>query len=140
MSVLSEIRRLPGQIEGLAYALKVVAERLGALIELQKQSGPSDERLNHLELTRATWEAEIEALLLKAESTYKSASNAEARSRTMLRHAEKIADPFAEEGEEEPDGIPSEHAPVRTSEEVQPVHPDMGVLTPKELALRMKFS
>lgn len=140
MSVLSEIRRLPDQIQGLAHALKTVASSLGALVELQKENGPSDERLNQLELTRATWEAEIEALLLKAESTYKSASNAESRSRTMLRHAEKITDPFHEEGEDVPAGIPPEHVGVSPSEAVPTLHQDLGVLSPKELALRMKFS
>jgi len=97
------------QIQGLAHALKTVSESLAALVELQKMNGPSDERLDKLELTRATWEAEIDALILKAESTYKAAANSESRSRTMLRHAEKIVDPFDEEG----DGV---EAPVRNGD------------------------
>jgi len=119
--VLSEIRSLPGQIEGLARALKSVSEALAALIELQRQNGPSDERLQKLELSRAQWEAELEAMLLKAESTYKAANASESRSRTMLRHAEKIADPFAEEGDEVEAPVPNGDAPRIPEDRLQPV-------------------
>ena len=100
MSVLSEIRSLPGVIEALALAVSKCAYRLETLIEVQAQNGPADARLEDLERTRARWEAEMEAMVLKADSTLKAAANAESRSRTMLRHAEKIADPFADEGDE----------------------------------------
>lgn len=135
-----EIRSLPAQIQGLAHALKTVSESLAALIVLQSEKGPSDARLEQLELSRATWEAEMDALLLKAESTLRSAANAESRARTMMKHAEKLTDPFAEEGEEVEDGVPPQYAPVGEGEAVQAMHPDVGVLSPKELALRMKFS
>ena len=100
----------------MAKSLLAVTGALSQLIELQRETGPSDERLQELERTRAMWEAEMEALVLKADSTYKAASNAEARSRTMLRNAEKIADPFAEEGDEVEAAVHSGHDP-RVEEE-----------------------
>ncbi len=100
MSVLSEIRMLPGTIQQLAGAVVKCSLTLETLLEVQAQNGPADARLEDLERTRARWEAEMEALVLKADSTLKSAANAESRSRTMVRHAEKLVDPFDDEGEE----------------------------------------
>ncbi len=138
MSVLSEIRRLPGVISDLAVAVLLIAEALKAFIELRVHDGGSEERLQELERTRAMWEAEMEALQVKADSTLKSASNAESRSRTMLRHAEKLADPLDFEGEEIEAAVPAGHAPGGEEEGLQPVH--LGVApSHKELALRHKF-
>ncbi len=100
MSVLSEIRSLPGAIRSLCAGVEELAGFVSTLVELQGEQGTLGERLDELERTRARWEAEIDAQLLKADSTLKSAANAESRSRTMLRHAEKIVDPFDEDGEE----------------------------------------
>jgi len=138
MSVLSEFRRLPGVIQELHGGLLAVASALKTLIELQAQTGPADERLEELERTRARWEAEMEALILKADSTLKSASNAESRSRTMLRHAEKIADPFAEEGDEVEAPVPNGDAPRIPEDRLQPV--PVGVApSNKAHALRAKW-
>ena len=139
MGILREIRRLPEQIHGLAVALKAVSANLAALIELQQANGPSDERLEQLELSRATWEAEMTALLLKAESTLKSAANAESRSRTMMKHAEKLTGPFTENGEPLEEGIPPEYAVAGKEEGVPPVRVDVAPVSQKELAKRMKF-
>ncbi len=81
----------------------------------------------------------MEALQLKAESTYKSAGNAEARSRTMLKHAEKLADPFDEEGEEGEEAIRPEYAPRGEEEGLQPLRLDVAP-NHKEAALRYKFT
>ena len=40
----------------------------------------------------------------------------------------------------EPDGIPAQYVGFGENETLQPVRPDLGLLTPIELALRMKFS
>lgn len=140
MTVLSEIRALPEHIKNLAEGVHSVAGSLSALIDLQSRNGPAEARIEELERGRAKWEAGIEAALMKADSTLKSASNAESRSRTMLRHAEKLADPFAEEGDDVEDGVPPVNASVRNGETVPPVHEDLGLLSSKQLALRMKFS
>ncbi len=73
---------------------------------------------------------------MKADSKYKAAANAEARTRKQL---EKL-DPFDEEGEEGPEGISPLNAYLGPAETVPAMHQDMGLLSPKELALRMKFS
>ena len=102
----------------LSTAVLEVGRPLELAIEVQRQSGPADERLDELERTRAHWEAQMEAQVLKADSTLKSASNAESRSRTMLRHAEKIVDPFDDEGEDVEATLPDRHDPGVEAEEV----------------------
>jgi len=139
LSVLSDFRRLPGVVDGLAVAVLLVAEGLKALIEIEAEKGSADDRLEELERTRAHWEAQMEAILLKADSTLKSASNAESRSRTMLRHAEKLSDPLGLEGEEVEETVPEGHVPRGEEERLQPVRVDVA-LSPKELALRAKFA
>lgn len=138
MSVLSDFRRLPEEIQTLGVAVLLVSKNLEDLILLQVEKGGTDERLDELERRRAGWEAEIEATLLKADSTLKAASNAESRSRTMLRHAEKLSDPLGLEGEEEPDAISESHVP-RSEEEGLLDVPLALAPTAKELALRAKF-
>lgn len=113
--------------------------RLDMAISLLRESGPADARLEDLERTRAHWEAEMEAILLKADSTLKSASNAESRSRTMLRHAEKLADPLDYEGEDVEGSLPQSDVQGSEEERLQPLPLGMA-LTPKEIALRAKFA
>lgn len=112
---------------------------LYTLVEQRTDAGPFEERLEDLERTRARWEAEMEAILLKADSTLKSASNAESRSRTMMKHAEKLADPLDFESEVVEAAVPEGYAPGGEEEELQPLPLDVA-LTPKEFALRAKFS
>ncbi len=133
MSVLSEIRSIPEAIRSLTAAVRDLAM-------LTRANGPAEERLQELERSRAMWEAEIEGQMSKADSRYKAAAGSEARARTMERNAEKLADPFAEEGDDVEEGIPPVYAGVRNGETLQPVHEDLGLLSPKQLALRMKFS
>jgi len=123
----------------LSNAVLEVGRTLEAAIEVQSQNGPSDERLDELERSRAHWEAQMEALILKADSTLKSASNAESRSRTMLRHAEKLSDPLDLEGEEGEDTVRSSDAPGGREEEVQALHLGLAP-SRKEMALRAKFA
>lgn len=129
MGILREITRLPDAIHRLAVAIH-------ALSDVQAQNAPGTERLDELERNRAIWEAEVEAGLLKADSKYKAAAAAESRAK---RQVDKL-DPFAEEGDQEPDGIPAEYVGFGENETLQPVRPDLGLLSPKQLALRMKFS
>jgi len=139
LSVLSEIRRLPDVIQNLTAAVMRVVAKLDLLISLQEEQGTSEERLEELEVGRARWEAEMEAMLLKSDSTLKSASNAESRSRTMLRHAEKLSDTLDLEGEDVEETVSPVHAPRGEEEGLQPVHLDVA-LSPKEIALRHKFA
>lgn len=138
MSVLSEFRRLPAVIDELASAVIMVGRTLELAIELQAKNGIGLERLEDLERTRAKWEAEMEAQLLKADSTLKSASNAESRSRTMLKHAEKLVDPFDDEGEDVEETLPLGNGQRVEAEEVLQV--PLGLApTNKAHALRAKW-
>ena len=132
MSVLSEFRALPGAIRQLTHSIRAVAD-------LAREAGPGEARLEELERSRAAWEAKMEAELQKASSTYKSASNAESRARTMERHAEKLTDPFAEEGEPIQAGIPPEYARISAEEEVPALRVDVAPRNSKTLAQRLKF-
>ncbi len=132
MSVLSEIRALPGAIRELAAAVQEVAD-------MTRENGPAMDRLDDLERSRATWEAEAEGAFLKADSRYKAAAASEARSRLMEKNAEKLADPFAEEGQDLENGIPPEYAGVREAEGVLDVPMDVAPLNSKALAQRLKF-
>lgn len=120
-------------------AIAAVTSVIELLVELFKEQGPQDDRIKKLELSRAEWEAEVAGLIMKADSTLKSASNAESRSRTMLRHAEKHADPFAEESNEAQEGIPPQYAEVSESQGMQPMRVDVAPPNEKELRLRMKY-
>jgi len=133
MGVLREIRELPEVIRNLTVAIQ-------AATDAKLEEGPAEERLEALERSRASWEATMEAEGLRADSRYKAAAASESRSRTQARHAERLLDPFAEEGDEVEDGIPPRHAPLGNGEPVQPVQEDLALLTPKQLALRMKFA
>ena len=128
MSVLREISRLPDALHRVASALQAVAES-------QRDHAPSEERLDELERSRSIWEAEIEAGLLKADSKYKAAANAESRTRKQL---EKL-DPFLDEGGPIQDGIPPEYVSVSEEEGVQPLPLAMAEPSKRELAKRMKF-
>ena len=139
MGLIKEIRALPEQIQGLAYVLGGVSKLLATLVDQQKQGGDAGTRLDALELSRAGWEAEMDAVLLKAQSTLKSAANAESRSRTMMNHAEKLADPFTEEGDEIQEGVPPEHVPFGAEEGVLDVPVDVAPLNSKALAAKLKF-
>jgi len=103
------------------------------------EAGPAIDRLEELERSRTLWEAQIEALILKAESTYKSAANSESRARTMERRNEKNADPFAEDSEEVEGAVPRGYEPASEEEALQPLHLDLARPVGKTNALRSKF-
>jgi len=135
--MLREIRALPAALERVAGALE-------ALLERQIESGPAEARLEELERSRARWEAEIEALLLRADSTLKAANNAESRSRTMKRNYEKLF------GELDPDRVEELEIEARRELQDRDVEAvaDQGVLElpvgvaadHKAWATRLKFS
>ena len=113
--------------------MRVVA-KLDLLIEPAQT-----ERLDELERSRALWEAEMEAGFLKADSKYKAAAAAEARTRKQL---DKL-DLFDSEGEEGQEALQPHNAPGGEAEGVFPVHVDVAPdyrPSAKEYALRHKFS
>lgn len=60
----------------------------------------SRDRLDELEQSRSIFEAEMMALVMKAEGQYQAANNAESRTRTMKKSYEKLIDPFEIDSEE----------------------------------------
>lgn len=85
------IRQLTAPLEGLIHALQAVQEILSEMVSLQRQLGPASDRLESLELSRARWEAEMDARFLKADSKFKAAANAEARERQLKKSYESLA-------------------------------------------------
>jgi len=139
-------REMQEALHGITNAL------LGIRVALKvpPSDGALEDRLVKLELSRATWEAEIEAQLLKAESKYRAASAAEGRARTLVRFDEKLLDegpsplededppPFGFEGES-PLDVPPGNAAGSPEGGLQPLH--VGVeTTAKARSVRAKFS
>lgn len=77
--------------------------RVCGMLEEVSQRIPTDdalqERVEALERSRATWEAEVEGQLMKAESKFKVARASEERARGMMKRAEEAEE--AGEGDEE---------------------------------------
>lgn len=132
MKILRAFRSIPEAIERLTLTLQVLAE-------LHQGQAPAEARLDDLERSRSLWEAKIEAEILKAESSYKSASNAEARARTMVKAYEKQLDPFGEDGDELEEAVPQGDEPAGEEERLQLMPVGMAAPVGKTNALRSKF-
>jgi len=96
-----------GKLTDIAEALNGVVAGLTDLVgevAARRDDAPPDEglreRLETLELSRATWEAEIDGLLLRAENHLKSARAAEERARTKKKASS--ADAESDEPGDEP--------------------------------------
>ncbi len=131
MGVFRDFRRAADAIERLAAGISTAQRE-------RVDTGPLLERLVDLETSRAMWEAECEALLMKAEGKLKAAANSEARERTMQRNREADIDPFNHDGDEESEVIPRGYAPAGEEEGVPPVRVDVA-RDYKALALSRKF-
>ena len=127
-------------VRALIEVIESLDSTLKALVEATLQAGPAADRLEILELSHAQWEAEMQALLLKADSKMKSANNAEARERTMKKSYEKYVDPFDQEGAPELAPVPGGDVEGGEEEGVPPVYPGVAPLSAKEMALRHKFA
>jgi len=136
--MFSPFRRVTEAIGDLAGVIRTTASMMAEIAERRDELAPFEGRLEELERSRAKWEAEIDAYLLKADSTLRSANNAESRARTMRKHDQSNADPFGDDREEVEAPVPEGYAPIGPEEELQPVH--VGVeASPKEQRLRAKF-
>jgi len=134
--VFRTFRELTQALQGLRVAVV-------AFTRLHQANAPADARLEELERSRGKWEADMEALVQKAEGKLKASLNAESRARTMEKHVEKHLDPFDPGSEEIPPPGPGEglvpvgHVEAGDPEEMlaMPVHLE----GPKSNALRRKF-
>ena len=87
----------------LLEALQALTDTIEALNETQRQLGPALDRLEALERSRIHFEADVEGMLLKADSKLKAAAGAEQRERQLKKANDRRAfefDPESEEGSE----------------------------------------
>jgi len=89
-------RSLLEALQGISVSLADVAALLLTMSERTPSEGDVDGRVAALELSRVTWEADLEGLVAKAEGQYRAASNAESRAKTHAKAAEVF-----EQGDEE---------------------------------------
>jgi len=135
--VLRDFRGILEALRGLEVGLAKVTAALVV-------GSPFEERLLELERSREMFEAKMAAEILKAEAHYRSASNAEARERTMQKSYEE--DPLAvgdPDREEVPQGVHVLDVGSGEDEPLQPVHMGleaMAAADPKALAMMMKYS
>jgi len=117
------------QFSRLVEALETVGTRLEEILQQHQGSDTLSQRLDQFELRQAKWEAEVEAVLLKAEGKLNASNNAEARARTMKKAYETHFDPFDEDGQEAiPAGGHQLSIPDATGSEEEIVYPvHMGV-------------
>ncbi len=131
-------------LQGTHKALRDIADILHEVSGRVAERRELVDRIEELELSRAKWEAELEGLLLKADSTLKAANNAEARTRTMKKSYEKHFDPLdpdrqAEIEQEVRNHFPSADATPSGAQALPALHVDVEE-NGKAAAMRLKFS
>lgn len=131
MRVLRDFRRAVDAIERIGVAVSAAQRQ-------RMDTAPVLQRLLDLEQSRAIWEAEVEALLMKAEGKLKAAANSEARERTMQKSRETDPDPFDFDRVEVEEVVPLGYAPASEEEALPAVRLDVA-RDHKTLALRHKF-
>ena len=96
--MFGNLRSLSAGVQDLAAALRHISEVLPEVLTALETAEPLETRLAELERARSQWEAQVEAELLRADSKFKQARNAEERTRTMAANAKALAD--SDEGED----------------------------------------
>ena len=141
--MFKNIKRLSESVQELTVGVTELILMLSELPQAPPTDSTSAARLEALEVRQSVWEAEMDAQLIKADSKYKSARNAEERSRTMAKQNE-------ETGEGNDDGVAelqaafqqlqlqSEHGEGSQENGVPPVRQNLGFGS-KETAMRAKF-
>jgi len=127
----------------LSSAIQSLTKALVDGDEVGPRAAALGERLDGLELGRAKWEAEMEALYMRAEGKLKASRNAEERARKMRSFDEDFLDLDDEDSpapeEERPQSI-LPLADVQTGEEAGVYGLPVGMEADgKSLALRAKF-
>ena len=130
--------------EGTQKALRDIADVLHEVSGRVADRRELTDRIEELELSRAKWEAEIEGLLLKADSTLKASANAEARTRTMKKNYEAHFDEIdpdreAEIAQEVRGHFPPADATSSGAQTLPALHVDVEE-NGKAAAMRLKFS
>ncbi len=149
-------RAFAEHVQDLVRAVGSIAdalERVGILLaERQSDDGTDrkdldrlDDRLDDLERSRALWEANMEAELVRADSTYKAARNAESRARTQLKALDESDEDGMGSEEELRQAyaalglVPAGDAEASDPNGLQHVRPDLEGEPAKAPAMRAKF-
>jgi len=137
------LRLLPETLQSLTNALNRVAGLIQENTQHLQDGGGLADRMDALDLGRAKWEAELEALVIKAQGQYRSAANAEERARTMKKRSDAGSSEGDLASEEEVllayralGLVPEGNGEVSTLEELPALPP--GVVA-RRLALRAKY-
>jgi len=139
-AIFRTFRALTEANEKLSMSTLALHRSVLEVAEAQRESGPSEARLDELERRQAMWQVEMEALVAKAEGTLQAALNAESRTRTMKKHYEKLADPLDIEGEEVDETVPGLDAARSEAERLQALRLDVAPADKKNALKRYKFS
>jgi len=131
------IRKATDALNALAKAISGVEEVLLTHYKATLEGHDLAERVARIEIGRAKWEAEVEAHLLRADSVFKNARNAEERTRAMAAK-NAGADLFPEEGEDVEDPVLSDDAEGGPEEGLYPLRLGMAANN-KATAMRAKF-
>jgi len=86
------LRELSDRGAALVAVMDKISKLLAIQIEESLETGDHGDRLDALERSRATWEAEMEAVGMRAGSTLKAARSAEERTRSMVKVADEVDD------------------------------------------------
>jgi len=131
------------QFSRLVEAVERIASQLGGSRAAIPGAGQDDERLRDLELRQSKWEAEVEAVLMKAEGKLQAANNSEARERTMRKSYENLVDPLGLDSEAaaETERVQLQRGNDEAFDEegVHPMHMDVEE-DYRSLGMRAKFS
>jgi len=141
--MLRFFRAVLSAIREVSVALRQVRDSVQAISTERSDSSDVEARVQTLELGRAKWQAEVEALVLQAKGQFRAASNAEARERTMKESYEKQADIGLDDGPEEFEGDGQEsifpiHVPTGQENGLQQVPVGMA-RTRKASAVNAKY-
>lgn len=141
--MFKNIKRLSDSVQELTEGVTQLIVMLSELPQSSTTDDGSLARIDALEVRQSVWEAEMDAQLIKADSKYKSARNAEERSRTMAKQNEETGE-GSEDGMAEIQAaleqihLQNQHVEGSQENGVQQLRPDLGS-HPKATALRAKF-
>lgn len=143
--MFSQFRATQNALQAIPGAVVMLAEQVEKARSTMLGFATLKARLEDLESSRAKWEAEMQAELLKAQGRYQAANNAEGRTQTTIRAYKKLladvgdASPEEYEQDDWEDDVPSRDVERGEADGVQPLH--LGLETDaKTQRLRAKFS
>jgi len=125
--MFSTFRAIRDASQRCASSLSAIAGLLPQVLQARAETEDLVGRLEDLELSRAKWEAEMEAELLRSQSTLRSANNAESRARTMEKRYEEHSDSGDPDSDPQPEPVwvpPGDVAPSQ-EDELPPLRMDL---------------